>query len=71
MEDRELWKFGVIEFHNDPKLRERFYHVVDDLRSAGCIVDLWINDIGVVLKEFGYEMRVYKPASPSQEPSCR
>ncbi|HEX8030304.1 MAG TPA: hypothetical protein VF491_17640 [Vicinamibacterales bacterium] len=51
-------KLGVIEFHPQTPLRQRFYHVVDDLRAAGCIVDLWLMDIASVLKEFGYTMTV-------------
>lgn len=59
---RRRVQLGVIEFHSDsfsPGLRQRFFHVTDDLRAAGCIVDLWLMDIATVLKEFGYEMEVY------------
>jgi hypothetical protein len=54
---------GVIEFHSDswnPGLRQRFYDVTEDLRTASCIVDLWLMDIASVLREFGYDMRIYR-----------
>lgn len=74
-------QLGVIEFHSErvnPGLIKRFYEVRDDLTAAGCIVDLWLLDIQTVLKEFGYEMKVFTekplpiladaPAGASQEP---
>lgn len=54
-------QLGVIEFHSDranPGLRQRFHAVTEDLRAAGCIVDLWLMDIATVLSEFGYEMTI-------------
>lgn len=63
-------KLGVVHFHPQEKLRERFYYVVNDLREAGCIVDLWLLDISSVLKEFGYEMTIRKAsktAAPAKE----
>lgn len=56
-------ELGVIEFHSErfnPGLIERFDAVRDDLTDAACIVDLWMKDIAAVLKEFGYEMHVYR-----------
>ena len=44
----------------NPGLIKRFYAVVNDLRESGSIVDLWLMDIATVLKEFGYEMKIYK-----------
>lgn len=52
---------GVIEFHSprvNPGLPERFHAVTEDLRAAGCIVDVWLMDIATVLAAFGYTMRV-------------
>lgn len=69
---RRLVKLGVIEFHSDsynPGLRERFFDVIDDLKNSGSIVDIWLADISSVLKEFGYEMRVWETtgkASPKE-----
>lgn len=51
-------KLGVVEFHPQHDLRERFYAVVDDLRASGSIVDLWLMDIATVLKEFDYDMQI-------------
>ena len=54
-------QLGVIEFHSDranPGLRQRFHAVTEDLRAAGCIVDLLLMDIATVLGEFGYEMTI-------------
>lgn len=51
-------KLSVIEFHEIPALRERFYAVVDDLRAGGSIVDIWIHDIARVLDEHGYQLTV-------------
>lgn len=56
-------QLGVIEFHSpsmNAGLIERFYHVVNDLRDASCIVDLWLMDIASVLAEHGYEMTVHR-----------
>jgi hypothetical protein len=66
---RRIVQLGVIEFHSNslnPGLIERFYRVVDDLRQAGCIVDLWLMDIAAVLKEFGYDMEIstLRPRGP-------
>jgi len=61
---REPIKYGVVHFHPQKELRERFYHVVNDLRDAACIVDFWLMDIASVLKEFGYEMTITKPPAP-------
>lgn len=57
----EKWEFGVIEFGNKPELCKRFWFVIDDLTKAGCIVDIWLNDISKVLEEFGYRVDIYKP----------
>lgn len=54
----EAAQLGLIQFHSQDALRERFYHVVDDLQAAGCIVDLWLLDIASVMAEHGYEMTV-------------
>ncbi len=54
---------GVVEFHSgqaNPGLTERFYAVVEDLRKSGSIVDVWLMDIASVLREFGYDMRIYR-----------
>jgi hypothetical protein len=54
-------ELGVIEFHSpsfNPELIQDFYHVVGDLRQAGCIVDLWLMDIAATLKKHGYEMTI-------------
>ncbi len=58
----EVARLGVIQFHPQPDLRERFYAVRDDLTAAGCIVDLWLMDLATVLGEFGYEMTVRRIA---------
>ena len=65
--ERRRVRLGVIEFHSErvnPGLIQRFRDVTEDLRDAGCIVDLWLFDIEAVLREFGYEMEIYttKPA---------
>lgn len=54
----DIAELGLIQFHSQSALRERFYHVVDDLQAAGCIVDLWLHDIASVMAEHGYEMTV-------------
>lgn len=62
-------KLGVIEFHSErsnPGLAERFFAVTNDLKDAACIVDLWLLDIAAVLKEFGYEMKVYRGPDAQQ-----
>lgn len=68
-------ELGVIEFHSErknPGLIERFYAVADDLKASGSIVDLWLMDIATVLKEFGYDMQIYRlPPSPQVEPKGR
>lgn len=51
-------ELGVIQFHPQQDLRERFYETVDDLARAGCVVDLWLADIAAVLEEWGYEMKI-------------
>lgn len=55
-------RLGVIEFHTpqNKALIDDFYHTVNDLRAAGCIVDLWLLDISRVLEKHGYMMTVYK-----------
>lgn len=61
-------QLGVIEFHSErlnPGLIKRFYEVRDDLTAAACIVDLWLLDIRAVLREFGYEMKVYSTKEPA------
>jgi hypothetical protein len=66
-----LVKLGVIEFHSErdnPGLIDRFYAVTDDLREAGCIVDLWLMDIASVLEEFGYDMRIYRNPRDDHQP---
>lgn len=55
---RRTVKLGVIEFHENPALRERFYDVVDDLQAASCIVDVWLMDIATVLSEYGYALTI-------------
>jgi hypothetical protein len=63
MDGKDPVKLGVIEFHSERTnsgLTERFYAVVDDLRKSGSIVDVWLMDIAAVLREFGYDMRVYR-----------
>lgn len=66
---------GCIEFHSEslnPGLTERFYAVRDDLTEAGCIVDLWLMDFAAVLKEFGYDMRIYRTAKKQKQlTDCR
>lgn len=58
----EQVQIGVIEFHTkkNAELRDEFYEVVDDLRNAGSIVDVWLLDIGALLKKHGYTMRIYR-----------
>ena len=63
---RPEFKYGVIELHSNEALRERFYDVVQDLRAAACIVDLWVMDIAAVLREHGYEMTI-KRVEPEVE----
>lgn len=65
---RQQVKLGVVEFHPQDALREQFYLVVNDLRAAGCIVDLWLLDIAAVLKNHGYSMEVYRAAPKEQTP---
>ena len=64
-ENERALKFGVIELHPQTALHERFYAVVDDLRAAGAIVDLWLMDIATVLREYGYTMTIRQRALPS------
>lgn len=68
-------QLGVIEFHSEslnPGLIDRFYAVRDDLTEASCIVDLWLMDIATVLKEFGYDMRIYRTAEKHKQlTDCR
>lgn len=59
LEDNRV-ELGVIELHPKPALRDDFYRVADDLRRAGCIVDVWLMDIQTVLKRHGYRMEVYR-----------
>jgi hypothetical protein len=63
---RQLVKLGVVEFHPNQPLQDDFYMVVDDLRAAGCIVDLWLLDISTVLRRHGYEMEVYRRQDQSE-----
>lgn len=58
----EAVDIGVIEFHTkqNAELRNEFYEVVDDLRNAGSIVDVWLLDIGAVLKKHGYTLKIYR-----------
>lgn len=58
VEDVRTVQLGVIEFHEDAPLRERFYHVVEDLRASGSIVDVWLLDIARTLQLHGYEMTI-------------
>ncbi len=64
---------GVIEFHDARKnsgLIERFYAVTTDLKDSGSIVDVWLMDIASVLREFGYDMRIYRmPKSIDPSPA--
>lgn len=57
-------QLGVIEFHTSQNkaLIDDFYHTVNDLRDASCIVDLWLMDIAAVLKKHGYKLTVEKVA---------
>lgn len=62
-------KLGVIEFHSErlnPGMAKRFHAVTEDLRASGSIVDVWLMDIQTVLKEFGYDMRVFSTVEPSR-----
>lgn len=70
MNDREQIKLGVIEFHTgrNAELVRQFYQVTNDLKAAGCIVDLWLMDIATVLKRHGYSMEVYREAVGSVSP---
>ena len=64
---RRRVKLGVVEFHSDdlnPGLRQRFFEVVKDLQNSGSIMDVWLADISVVLKEYGYELEVYSKVEP-------
>lgn len=54
----DVAELGVIQFHGQPELRDRFYHVVDDLRRASCIVDLWLMDLASVMREHGYDLTI-------------
>lgn len=51
-------QLGVIEFHPQEKLRERFYEVVDDLIESASIVDVWLLDIAATLAEYGYTLTI-------------
>lgn len=51
-------ELGVVQFHPQKDLRERFYEAVDDLARAGCVVDLWMTDLAAVFEEFGYELKI-------------
>lgn len=53
-------KLGVIQFHTNKPLRERFFWVLKDLSDSGSIVDRWLMDIASVLKEFGYTLTITK-----------
>ena len=70
---RRLVKLGVIEFHSDSYnsgFRERFFAVTKDLIDSASIADLWLMDIASVLKEFGYEMKVWETTgkpSPAED----
>jgi hypothetical protein len=60
---RRLVNLGVIEFHSEsynPGLVKRFFDVTKDLTDSASIADLWLMDIASVLKEFGYEMKVWE-----------
>jgi hypothetical protein len=60
----ERWEFGVPVMHGNAALRDRFYLVVNDLRDAGCIVDIWVNDIVKTLEQFGYRVDIFMPEKP-------
>jgi hypothetical protein len=60
---RRLVNLGAIEFHSEsynPGLVKRFFDVTKDLTDSASIADLWLMDIASVLKEFGYEMKVWE-----------
>jgi len=64
-------ELGVIEFHSErinSGLIERFHAVTEDLRDAACIVDVWLMDIAAVLKEHGYDMRIYRMHTRKDSP---
>ena len=57
--DKKEWKYGVPVLHSDENLRKDLYHIFEDCRQAGCIIDIWINDIQQILQKHGYDMKVY------------
>src|SRR5271155_2049618 len=60
---KRLVKLGVIEFHSEsynPGFVKRFFDVTKDLTDSASIADLWLMDIATVLKEFGYEMKIWE-----------
>lgn len=60
---KRLVKLGVIEFHSEaynPGFVKRFFDVTKDLKDSASIADVWLMDIASVLKEFGYEMKVWE-----------
>jgi len=59
---RRLIKLGIIEFNSEsynPGLVKRFCDITKDLTDSASIVDIWLMDIASVLKEFGYEMKIW------------
>jgi len=71
--DGWMWKYGVIHFHSIPGFADRLHHIIEDCRAAGVIADIWLNDFGQVLKEFGYKMTITRafPERSAVEPSAR
>jgi len=69
--DRWVWKYGVIHFHTIPGFADRLHHIIEDCREAGVIADIWLNDFGQVLKEFGYKMTITHPYAYVPEPSSK
>lgn len=59
-----VWEFGRIHFHSIPGFADRLHHILNDCRAASVISDIWLNDIGQVLKEFGYTMTITRDEAP-------
>lgn len=60
---RRLVNLGTIEFHSEsynPGFAKRFFDVTKDLTDSAAVADLWLMDIASVLKEFGYEMKIWE-----------
>jgi hypothetical protein len=60
---RRLVNLGIIEFHSEsynPGFVKRFFEITNDLKDSASIADLWLMDIASVLREFGYEMKVWE-----------